>query len=217
MRCFAHFLNLAAQRALKLPKVSHLLGRVRSITTFFRKSTIACHVLHEKQKVLGLPEHKLMTDVCTRWNSAHDMLERLVEQPALLSTEVRKNAKDLWTLTEADITCAEDVIKALKPLKLATHVMSEEKTPTVSIIAPLHAQLSHGTQIETTDSAVTRDIKIAVTGDLEKRYDREMPLLNMTPALDPRFKTLPFLKEENRQEVYTKMAIEAGAILGSEL
>ncbi|ROL48291.1 Zinc finger BED domain-containing protein 1 [Anabarilius grahami] len=217
VRCFAHCLNLAAQRALKLPKVSRLLGRVRSITTFFRKSTIACHVLHEKQKVLGLPEHKLMTDVCTRWNSAHDMLERFVEQQpaicaALLSTEVRKNAKDLWTLTEADITCAEDVIKVLKPLKLATHVMSEEKTPTVSIIAPLHAQLSHGTQIEATDSAVTREIKIAVTGDLEKRYDREMPLLNMTSALDPRFKELPFLKEENRQEVYTKMAMEASQI-----
>lgn len=145
------------------------------------------------------------------------MLERFVEQQpaicaALLSNDVRKNAKDLWTLTESDITCAEDVIKALKPLKLATHVMSEEKTPTISIIAPLHAQLSHGTQIETTDSTVMRDIKIAVTGDLEKRYDHEMPLLNMTSALDPRFKALPFLKEESRQEVYTKIAMKASQI-----
>uniref|UniRef100_A0A671QLV8 HAT C-terminal dimerisation domain-containing protein n=1 Tax=Sinocyclocheilus anshuiensis TaxID=1608454 RepID=A0A671QLV8_9TELE len=189
VRCFAHCLNLAAQWALKLPTVSHLLGRVRSITTFFRKSTITCHVLHEKQKLLGLPEHKLMTDVCTRWNSAHDMLERFVEQQpaiwaALLSAEEQKNAKDLWTLTEADIACAEDVINALKPLKLARHVMSDEKAPTVSII-------------------------IAVAGDLEKRYEREMPFLNMTSALDPRFKALPFLEEENRQHVYTKMAMEA--------
>ncbi len=63
VRCFAHCLNLAAQRALKLPTVSRLLRRVRSITTFFRQSTITCHVLHEKQNLLGLPEHKLMTDV----------------------------------------------------------------------------------------------------------------------------------------------------------
>lgn len=31
VKCFAHSLNLAAQRALKLPAVSRLLGKVRSI------------------------------------------------------------------------------------------------------------------------------------------------------------------------------------------
>lgn len=35
MRCFAHCLNLAAQWVLKLPTVSRLLGRVRSITKIF--------------------------------------------------------------------------------------------------------------------------------------------------------------------------------------
>lgn len=67
VKCFARSLNLAAQRALKLPTVSHLLGRICSIVTFFfRKSTIASHALNEKQKLLNLPEHKLMTDVATR-------------------------------------------------------------------------------------------------------------------------------------------------------
>lgn len=64
-----------------------------------------------------------MTDVATRWNSAHDMLEWFIEQQpaicaALRSAEVRKNAKDLWTLNDADLSCAEDVAKALKPLKV---------------------------------------------------------------------------------------------------
>ncbi len=141
------------------------------------------------------------------------MLERFVEnnrpQLALHYSQLRcrKDGKDLWTLTEADITCSEDVINALKPLKLATHVKSDEKTTMVSIIASLHAYLSRGTWIENTDSAVTQDIKIAVAGDLEKRYEREMPFLNMTSALDPRFKALPFLEEENRQDVFTKMAM----------
>lgn len=79
--------------------------------------------------------------------------------------------------------------------------MSDEKTPTVSIITPLCAQLSSGTRIENTDSAVAWDIKIAVAGDLEKRYEHEMAFLNMTSALDPCFKALPFLEEENRQDV----------------
>ncbi|KAI4786636.1 hypothetical protein KUCAC02_035579 [Chaenocephalus aceratus] len=100
-----HTLNLAAQRALKITAVARLLGRVRRIVNFFRRSTTANHMLKEKRRLLHLPEHKLMTDVVTRWNSAHDMLERFLEQQpaicaALLSSEVRKTEKDLCTLTE---------------------------------------------------------------------------------------------------------------------
>lgn len=43
IKCFAHTLNLASQRALKPPTVSRLLGRVRRITNFFRRSTLGCH------------------------------------------------------------------------------------------------------------------------------------------------------------------------------
>ncbi|XP_051576276.1 E3 SUMO-protein ligase ZBED1-like [Myxocyprinus asiaticus] len=39
-----------------------------------------------------------------------------------------------------------------------------------------------------------------------------MPHLYMASALDQRFEELPFLKEENRQEVYYNMAMEASPI-----
>lgn len=92
-----------------------------------------------------MPAHKLVIDVVTR-NSALEMLERFLEQQpaslaALLSPEVRRNESDLCILTEVDITVTEDVVKALQPLKAATLVMSEEKSPTLSVIVPLHAQL----------------------------------------------------------------------------
>lgn len=66
VKCYAHTLNLAAQRALKISAVARLLGRVRRIVNFFRRSTTANHMLKEKQRLLRLPEHKLMTDVVTR-------------------------------------------------------------------------------------------------------------------------------------------------------
>ena len=126
--------------------IARLLGRVRQIASFFHRSTTASCVVKEKQKQLQLKNHKLTINVVTRWNSALDMLERFLEQqPAisatLLAPEVRRNETDLCTLKEEDITNAEDVVRALKPMKAATQVRSEEKSPTLSVIAHLHAQL----------------------------------------------------------------------------
>ena len=66
VKCYAHTLNLAAQPVLKITAVARLLGRVRRIVNFFRRSTTAKNMLKEKQRLLRLPEHKLMTDVVTR-------------------------------------------------------------------------------------------------------------------------------------------------------
>lgn len=44
-------------------------------------------------------------------------------------------------MKEEDITTAEDVVRALKPMRTATQVMLEENSPTLSVIAPLHALL----------------------------------------------------------------------------
>lgn len=66
VKCYALTLNLAAQPALKIAAVARLLGRVMRIVNFFRRSTTANHMLKEKQRLLRLPEHKLMKDVVTR-------------------------------------------------------------------------------------------------------------------------------------------------------
>ncbi|CAB1430648.1 unnamed protein product [Pleuronectes platessa] len=63
------------------------------------------------------------------WFNLNLAAQRALETPTvsyLFSTEVWKNAKELWTLTEADLACAEDEAKALKPLKAPALVMSEE-------------------------------------------------------------------------------------------
>lgn len=104
-----------------------------------------------------------------------EMLDRFLEQqPAisavLLSPEVSRNKKDLCTLTEADITVAEDVVKALQPLKAATLVMSEERSPTLSVIAPLHAQLLDQMNYAPHDSTVIKDVETAAYDNLNSRY-----------------------------------------------
>ncbi|XP_065326764.1 E3 SUMO-protein ligase ZBED1-like [Pelmatolapia mariae] len=216
VKCFAHTLNLASQRALNLPAVARVLGRVRRITGFFNRSTVANHALEQKQKMLQLPTHKLKTDVCTRWNSAYDMLQRFLEQQpaicaALLSPEVRKSSTDIFTLNEMDIGNTEEIVRALKSMQVATTVMSEEKNPTLSLVAPLLAQLLHDTQDNIGDTALVRNIKQSISQDLKKRYAStvERNTLYTASALDPRFKTLPFLSLEERQETYAREVAEA--------
>lgn len=135
------------------------------------------------------------------------MVSRFLEQQppitaTLLSPLVRRSESDLCTLTETDVTNAEDVIAALKPVKDATSVMSEESSPTVSLIAPLQAKLLD----ETKDSpgprrvsTLVKEEKQAIQEDLSKRYssDQEKQILHTAAALDPPFKGLPFLSEES--------------------
>uniref|UniRef100_A0A8C5MWL9 BED-type domain-containing protein n=1 Tax=Leptobrachium leishanense TaxID=445787 RepID=A0A8C5MWL9_9ANUR len=221
VKCFAHTLNLASQRALtKVPALSRLLGRVRRIATFFHRSNIANHCLKEKQKCLGLKNHKLITDVTTRWNSSYDMVERfLQQQPAicatLISPEVRKRESDLCTLNETDVSNAEDAVSALKPMKDATTLMSEERNPTVSLIAPLHAQLIQNMTDAMGDTTIIHELKNAIKTDLLKRYniEAEKKILYTASALDPRFKGLPFiLTEEERLEIYRGVTEEAASL-----
>ncbi|KAK0141271.1 Zinc finger BED domain-containing protein 1 [Merluccius polli] len=219
VRCYAHTLNLASQHALKLPAVARLLGRVRRVTGFFHKGAVALHVLEQIQRLLELPAHKLITDVSTRWNSAYDMVEHFLEQQpavtaALLSPDVRKREKEISTFIESDISNLE-FIEALKPVKVATCVMSDENNPTISVIAPLHAQLLQATQETLGDPPFVRDLKEAVHQDLSKRYTSEVEKTthNLASALDPRFKVLPFLPGEDKQETFARMVAEAAATL----
>ncbi|XP_034024477.1 zinc finger BED domain-containing protein 4-like [Thalassophryne amazonica] len=139
------FKSCASQRALKVAAVAKVLAKVRRISTFFHRSTTGAEALKRNQKLLGLPNHKLITDMPVCWNRAFEMVSRFLEQqPAvcasLLAPEVRKNVTDC-ALIENDISSAEEMVEALRPMLVATNIMCEEKNPTVSVITPLHAQL----------------------------------------------------------------------------
>lgn len=49
VRCVAHTLNLASQKALKLDRVSDLLVKVRKVVTYFHKSPQVAEILQDIQ------------------------------------------------------------------------------------------------------------------------------------------------------------------------
>ncbi len=218
VRCFAHTVNLAAQKGLGVQQVSQLLGRVRKVVTFFHRSTTAVEVLKEKQELLQLPSHKLIQDVVTRWNSSHDMLERYLEQqaavfPALTDKRVKKNLKDLVTLSDDNMKLAESVIQVLKPLKTVTTIMSTDQIPTVSMIIPLKHRILTSMKHRDSDSAAVKEVKTAISRDFKDRYpDTDHTLiqfLHLSTALDPRFKSMPFLDESSSSDAIFKTLTES--------
>ena len=51
--CFAHTLNITAQKIYTIPSVARWAGRVRALLVWLKRCTLSKPVLKEKQKILG--------------------------------------------------------------------------------------------------------------------------------------------------------------------
>ena len=212
--CFAHVLNLAAQRGLKVKPVSAMLARIRRIVAFFHRSSTAASLLKVHASNLDLPNHKLKIDVATRWNSAFDMLERYIEMQVavdatLMSPDLKNKDKDLKFLQDDDIRVATMVMESLKPLKQVTTMLCSEKNPTVSTIIPLYNKmLNVYFHAQADELPAVTSLKSAIAEDLKGRYDSCLKILLKATALDPRFKGLPHLTDQERFGVYNELTTD---------
>ncbi|XP_053285888.1 E3 SUMO-protein ligase ZBED1 isoform X1 [Pleuronectes platessa] len=68
------------------------------------------------------------------------------------------------------------------------------------------------------DSTLVAEVKRVMASDLSTRYKGTRDALNIASALDPRFKELPYLEKEDREQVYAKLVLEAQQIpaMGNE-
>ncbi|XP_059916026.1 E3 SUMO-protein ligase ZBED1-like [Gadus macrocephalus] len=222
--CFAHVVNLASQKGISVNRMDRLLGRIRKVVSYFHRSTTAAHVLKTRQEMLKLHTHKLIHDVPTRWNSTYDMLERYLEQQAaiysaLTDKTLKKNVKDIITLSDDDVRVAEEVLQVLKPLKTVTSVLSTETSPSVSMILPLKTRILQSMAPSVEDSTITQDVKTAIREDLKPRYTSPPTLqdyLHRSTALDPRFKSLSHIDPDLRQRTYSDLTTEIVSSLATE-
>ena len=61
-------------------QISRLTGVARKLVGHFKHSAISMTALKEKQQQMNIPQHHLIQDVATRWNSTYFMMERLLKQ-----------------------------------------------------------------------------------------------------------------------------------------
>lgn len=210
--CFAHTLNLVAQQCLKVEAVSAIVNNVKRIVGYFHRSTTAKGVLSQKQDQLSLNNHRLVNDVPTRWNSTYMMLERFAEQrPAIFAAlEALKNTDLVRVYEQIKSSDVETIMHFLKPYKTATDVMSGSSYATVSLIKPLMENLMTKCIVESCDCAIARDMKMAAMNDLEERYnDADLTeYLYKCSCVDPRFKCVKGLNEDELTAVFTTISLE---------
>lgn len=82
--CFGHTLQLCLKPARKNQTLSRLLAKCRKLVGHFKHSTTITAELHKRQNMLDVPNHELIQDVPTRWNSSQQMMERLVKQQRVI-------------------------------------------------------------------------------------------------------------------------------------
>lgn len=196
--CFAHTLNLGAQKLYNCSTISNWAARIRSVIVWMKRSHMAKVVLKEKQNLLELPQHMLLLDVRTRWNSLFLMIERFCEQfsaiqAAAIDPRLRKPMeKDkLSRIGNEDLRKAEEFVLLMRMHYTSTLAVSSEKSPTCGQILPILQKLHKHYTIQADDSTFTRTIKENIWNDLSKRYqDADIhAFLEEATLLDPRFKS----------------------------
>jgi len=131
--CFAHTLNLIVQSAIN--KESELINKVKSICTYFHKSTTANSKLMTYQENNGIKEpKKLMQDVSTRWNSTFYMLERFVELETSIRGTIGLLDKAPNGLNPNEWAVIKELCKVLQPFEEATRSVSGEQYITASMV-----------------------------------------------------------------------------------
>ncbi|XP_016129599.1 zinc finger BED domain-containing protein 1-like [Sinocyclocheilus grahami] len=184
--CFAHTLNLAAQKIYKIASIDKWAARIRAMVVWFKRSSMSKTVLMEKQQLLGIPQHSLILDVKTRWNSLYLMIERFMEQyPAIqaaaLDPQLRKAiTKDsLDRLKDEDFHKAEEFVQLMRVLYTSTLCVSCEKNATCGQIIPILQKLEEHFTMKDEDTMFVASIK--------EKDDDIQAFLHEATAMDPRF------------------------------
>lgn len=149
--CIGHILNLCVKNGLELKQISNLVGKGRTLVSYFHHSPLAMDYLTKKQthlkagsidlSAVNSQNHKLITDVKTRWNSTLHMTERLDQLCELLQTlgnnssaKIKDIRPYLYSSDEAQLV--EDMAEVLSPFHVATERLPAEKVSTLSLVYP---------------------------------------------------------------------------------
>ena len=128
--CAAHTINLVVQAGLKEPVLAKLVGRLKEIVTFVKKSNNASNQLRKFHRDHDLPDLAVIQEVETRWNSA--MIERQIKLKEGLNRVMSDIAQTKHLITLDDMHKMNTLIDLLRHFKGCHRILSCQNYPTSS-------------------------------------------------------------------------------------
>ena len=193
--CFAHTVQLCVHDGILSQRyVSDTVKAGHKIVGHFKHSSSATDRLHSLQTELSLPQHQLIHDVQTRWNSTFFMLQRLLEQRRAITLYCAEN--DACTkLSASQWSVVENVTAVLEPFEEVTREVSSASA-SISCVIHLVRVLRSCLQKTGQDNRI-KTMKTTLLNALHTRFDgiESNRLYSMATLLDARFKQR-FLAEE---------------------
>ena len=113
--------------------------------------------------------------------------------------------------SESEFSTMETFVAVMKSLVQITEAIGAQKWVTISAIRPLlHKLLNIEFQPASSDSSLKKSMKRVMHSNLEHRYTGpKLEALNKAAFLDPRFKLLKFLSEEERESTIAQIEEES--------
>ncbi|XP_065261466.1 zinc finger BED domain-containing protein 4 [Emys orbicularis] len=200
VQCFGHTVNLIVNEAIKSQRmVQNLLSIARKICERVHRSAKAKEKLAELQKEYELPQHQLIQDVPSKWNTSFHMLERLIEQKrAIDEMSIECSFRELISCDQWVVM--QSVCHALKPFEVASREMSTHMS-TLSQVIPMIHILNRKIEMLFEETmgidTMLKSLKEAMASRLSSTLHD--PRYIFATLLDPRYKTSLFTEEEAEQ------------------
>ena len=208
--CNAHRLQLCLKNGFEIAAIDRMIKCGSKVVGHFKLSPLATNELRKRQLLMNVTQKKLIQNCTTRWNSTYYMLDRLLEMrwpiSAVLSDEtVTKRSDRYLDLTNEHWSLAEELIKVLKPFEVATNLFCYDKQSTISCILPVLQELLQHLESSEDDSKTIAAFKKTVRTEIKERWQfnnlESTSCMVLSSALDPRFKPLKFIKEEEMENI----------------
>ncbi|KAE8616102.1 hypothetical protein XENTR_v10008718 [Xenopus tropicalis] len=214
VQCFGHTVDLIVNEAIKSQRmVQNLLSIARKICERVHRSTKAKEKLAELQKEYDLPQHHLIQDVPSKWNTSFHMLDRLIEQKrAIDEMSIECSFRELISCDQWEVM--QSVCHALKPFEAASREMSMHMA-TLSQVIPMIHILNRKIEMLFEETmgidTMLKSLKEAMVCRLSSTLHD--PRYIFATLLDPRYKASLFSEEE--AEEYKQGLIRELEILSS--
>lgn len=206
--CLLHTLQICAQDCFKHPDVSQTLSKCRSVIGTIISHPNALETLN-MQAQLSEEESTICLDYPAIWISTYTMLEQMIARrniiPSILEG-IEGIDQSMFEITNEQWKIMEDIVNVLTPFKVTIMTLSEEKMPLISLLKPLLWQLvSSHLKVKESDSDTAKTFKESLSDKLYEQYaDFTVTLLlQIATTLDPRFKAMPYVTEEDKNIVST--------------